>query len=346
MRSLVLFNNKGGVGKTTLTFNLAHMAARQGLRTVALDYDPQCNLSSIFLSEEKLIELWEEEPPTGRTVAGCIEPVRRGKGDLLDPELCSVADDLWLLPGHLGLSRFEQTLAEEWPKTGATDNERALDVTTALDVLSNRAADLCSADLVLLDVGPSLGALNRAALLACDAIAFPLAPDLFSLQGLKNVGPTIREWRQDWEQIRARHLAGRAQANLPVHDFNPMGYIVQQHLARVDRPVTGYAKWAKQIPQIFHEYVLGERGYTAAGEDFARDPSCMATIKHFASLVPLAQIARKPIFDLKVADGIGGGQIQSVAKSRQEFESLVRETAQRLGLNLSPDGLQLSLLGR
>lgn len=332
MKCLVLFNNKGGVGKTTLTFNIAHMAGRLGLRTVVLDYDPQCNLSAAFLSEDRLADLWETDSSPGRTVFACIDLVRRGKGEVVSPNLVSVADNLWLLPGHLALSRFEQTLAEEWPKTNATDNERALDVTTALDVLSNKAAEIAQADLVLVDVGPSLGALNRSALLACDAVAFPLAPDLFSLQGLRNVGPTLREWRQDWQTVRERRMKDRPQVGLSPHDFFPIGYIVQQHLARVDRPVTGYARWAERIPEIFHEYVLDETGFSTAGKDFDSDPYCISTIKHFASLVPLAQIARKPIFDLKVADGIGGGQIQSVAKSRKEFEGLVVTLVKRLNV--------------
>jgi cellulose biosynthesis protein BcsQ len=141
MKSIVLFNNKGGVGKTTLTFNLAHMAARLGHRVAVLDYDPQCNLTSIFLNEDELGQLWETEGG-GRTVAACIEPVRRGKGGVVTPELAAVADLLWLLPGHLDLSRFEQALAQEWPQTMSTANERALDVTTALDVLANRVAEL------------------------------------------------------------------------------------------------------------------------------------------------------------------------------------------------------------
>ncbi len=331
MKSLVLFNNKGGVGKTTLTFNIAHMAARRGLRTVVLDYDPQCNLSAIFLSEDRLVDLWEAVDPRGQTIAACIDLVRRGKGELTDPHLQQIADNLWLLPGHLGLSRFEQTLAEEWPKTRAADNERALDVTTALDAVARRAAEQVKADLILVDVGPSLGALNRAALLACDAVAVPLAPDLFSLQGLKNVGPTLREWRQDWQTVRLPRVKGIAGV-APSHHFLPIGYIVQQHLARVDRPVAGYAKWAAQIPGVFYREVLNRRKPISAGGDFDQDPQCIALIKHFASLVPIAQVARKPIFDLKQADGIGGGQIQSVAKSRLEFESLLREIARRLQL--------------
>jgi cellulose biosynthesis protein BcsQ len=191
----VFFNNKGGVGKTTLTFNIAHLLAGRGVRVVVLDFDPQCNISAIFLDELRLFEIWEDARSNG-TVTGCLEPVRRGKGDVLPPRLERIADGLWLLPGHLALSRFEQTLAEEFAKTLATDNDRALDVTTSLDLLSNLAAEQVAADIMIMDLGPSLGALNRAALLACDHVVLPVAPDLFSLQGLRNVGPTLRESRR------------------------------------------------------------------------------------------------------------------------------------------------------
>lgn len=330
MKSFVLFNNKGGVGKTTLTFNIAHMMAREGWRVAVLDYDPQCNLTAIFLDEEQLVSCWQADSSEGATVAACLEPVRRGKGDVVPPKLVDVAPGLWLLPGHLSLSRFEQTLAEEWPKTMGTSNERPLDVTTALDLLSNLAADRVDADVLMIDVGPSLGALNRAALLACDHVIVPLAPDLFSLQGLENVGPMLREWRADWQTVRDRHLVGRIQASYPPHEFRPLGYIMQQHLARVDRPVSAYAQWADQIPGIFHEKVLGE----PAPPPHVRleDPYCIARIKHFASLVPYAQQARKPLFDLRRADGVSGGQSQAVASCRAEFEQLVHEIAKRTGI--------------
>lgn len=330
MKSFVLFNNKGGVGKTTLTFNIAHMMARKGWRVAVLDYDPQCNLTAIFLDEEQLVSCWQADGREGATVAACLEPVRRGKGDVVPPKLVEIeaTPGLWLLPGHLSLSRFEQTLAVEWTQTMGTNNERALDVTTALDLLSNIAAERVSADIVLIDVGPSLGALNRSALLACDHVIVPLAPDLFSLQGLENVGPTLREWRSDWQTTRDRHLAGRTQVDYPPHAFTPLGYIMQQHLARVDRPVSAHAQWAEQIPGFFREKVLGEPPAPRRVR-LDRDQYCIARIKHFASLVPYAQQSRKPMFDLRRADGISGGQSQAVTSCRTEFEHLVEEIARR-----------------
>jgi hypothetical protein len=204
-------------------------------------------------------------------------------------------------------------------------------VTTSLDLLSNLAAEKVHADLLILDVGPSLGALNRAALLACDHVALPVAPDLFSLQGLRNVGPTLKEWRQDWHLVRERGIAGKPQEELPPHDFMPLGYLVQQHLARADRPVAGYARWAASIPSDYRRFVL-EQDPTPAEVSFEQDEHCLALIPHYASLVPIAQQARKPIFDLKQADGIGGGQIQAVARCRDNFTKIARRLLERLGI--------------
>jgi cellulose biosynthesis protein BcsQ len=328
MKSLVLFNNKGGVGKTTLCFNVAHMMAREGLRVVVMDYDPQCNITAIFLDEDSLVDLWEHSrPEEGRTVVDCIDLVRRGKGEVRKPTLVEAAQNLWLLPGHLSLSRFEQTLAEEWPKITAQDNERPLAVTTSLDIMSDLAAEQVGADIILFDVGPSLGALNRAALLACDFVIIPVAPDLFSLQGLRNVGPTLIEWRKDWKRVQDKdHL----QCAGPRHNFEPIGYIVQQHLARSDRPTAAYGEWAAMIPEEFHRYVLDDVRFKCT--EVEEDPYCISSIKHFASLVPLAQQARKPVFDLKQADGVGGGQVQAVANSRKYFVQLIRRIRDKVGL--------------
>ena len=263
-----------------------------------------------------------------------MDLIRLGRGELRDPELTRVADNLWLLPSHLQLSRFEQTLAEQWPRTMSTDDERPLDVTLALDVLSNRAAAAVDADIVMLDVGPSLGALNRSVLLACDAVALPLAPDLFGLKGLENVGPTLRDWRTHWERVRfLLRDAGSPYASLPAHAFRPIGYIVQQHLARIDRPVRGYRQWASEIPAVYHRSILDEPEPVPPLE-IDTDPECIASIKHWASLVPIAQRARKPICELKQADGISGGQIQAVIRCRKEFADLATEVALRLDVRL------------
>lgn len=261
----------------------------------------------------------------------------RQQAELYQTAAAPFLHHLWLLPGDLALSRFEQVIAEAWAKVHGTNNEQSLMVTTALEKLMRMAAERVSADIVLVDVGPSLGALNRGALLACDALVVPLAPDLFSLQGLKNVGPTLRIWREDWKRVLNQPMGAADDEALPDHAAEPLGYVVQQHLARVDKPVSGYSHWAAQIPEVFREHVIGEQ--IPDGErDLDHDPYCIALLKHFASLVPLAQAARKPFFDLRAADGIGGGQIQAVAKARGELSAMVKELLRRLNLHHPPSG--------
>ncbi|MCY1071772.1 AAA family ATPase [Nannocystis sp. RBIL2] len=319
-KSLVLFDNKGGVGKTTLTFNLAHMFARLGRRVALMDLDPQCNLSALALPDHVLESIWDDGKP-GQTVASCVEKVRIGKGELAQPVGYELADDLYLLPGDLRLSRFESRLARDWPQIMAEDNELALHAVTAFD----RLAVSFGAELLLFDVGPSLGALNRAVLLASDAVVVPLAPDLFSLRGLQNVGEVLHEWREEWETARVKNLQSASRRRepppwLPQRGMQPLGYVVQQQLTIADEPVRAYQRWLKQIPASFAEDVL-QRSDPAPGS-VQDDLHCLGFLRHFASLVPLAQAAHKPLFELAHADGVVGSQYQTVARATKAFEQL------------------------
>jgi len=337
VKSLALFNNKGGVGKTTMTFNLAHMLARQGLEVLLIDCDPQCNLSALALDEDDLEEVFTGDPSEGRTVAACVERVRIGNGELYKPSLLELTERLSILPGDLTLSRFEGKLAKAWPEIFSTDAESAVFVTTAIERLAEETALEYGVDIVLFDVGPSLGALNRAVLLACDAVLIPLAPDLFSLRGLENVGEAMRDWQNDWAQARIRIQQGQQRSSgrrrdgrsAPrEHAMRPLGYVLQQHLAREEVPLKAYARWAEQIPGYYRRFVLGQEvEFKSIG---SVDPYCLGHLRHFASLVPLAQAARKPIFDLKHADGVLGTQFQLVERARSEFEALALKVLQRL----------------
>ena len=58
MKTILFFNNKGGVGKTTLVYHFAYMLAELGYKTLAVDLDPQANLTSMFLTDDKLYLLY------------------------------------------------------------------------------------------------------------------------------------------------------------------------------------------------------------------------------------------------------------------------------------------------
>ena len=188
------------------------------------------------------------------------------------------------------------------------------------------AAQDQEADVVLIDVGPNIGAINRAALVASDHVVVPLGADLFSLQGLRNLGPTLRRWRQGWQT----RLKGRIPTGLtmPAGAMAPIGYIILQHAMRQDRPVKAYQRWVDRIPEVYATEVLGTaKSDLQAGED----RHMLATLKHYRSLMPLAHDARKPIFFLKPADGAIGGHAQAVQDCYRDFEKLARTIGQACG---------------
>jgi cellulose biosynthesis protein BcsQ len=326
---ITFFNNKGGVGKTSLVYHLSWMYADLGLRVVAVDLDPQANLTSAFLDEDRLVELWEPERDR-KTVFGCVEPFRRGLGDVREASLEPIdglVGRLALVPGDLALSSFEDRLSEYWPRCLDRD-ELGFRVMSAFWRIAQSAAARMQADVILIDVGPNLGAINRAALIAADHLVVPMAPDLYAIQGLRNLGPTIRRWRAEWQERLTRNPA--EDLDLPPGGIHPLGYVVLQHSVRLDRPMQAYDQWLSRIPGEYQRSVLDLPEQDPVKVD--SDPHCLALLKHYHSLMPLAQEARKPVFHLKPADGALGAHGKAVAAARREFESLAHQVAEQAGL--------------
>ena len=330
MTTVAFFNNKGGVGKTSVVYHLAWMYADLGVSVVAADLDPQANLTSMFLDEHEMEELWTPDPPRG-TIHGALVPLLRGTGDIAPQEAQTPAPALSLVPGDLALSEAEDEFSSQWPQS-LDGNERAFRVITALSRTLRKAREEAEADLVLVDVGPNLGAINRAALIASDFVAVPLAPDLFSLQGLRNLGPTLRRWRTDWGKRleRAGELTGVADLPMPSGDMRPIGYVVLQHAVRLDRPVKAYARWMEEIPHEYRRSVLGEA--PTDNRPTPDDEHCLGTLKHYRSLMPYAQDARKPMFRLTPADGALGGHVNAVRDCYDDFRDLACAVAKRCGV--------------
>jgi chromosome partitioning protein len=328
MKTIAFFNNKGGVGKTSLVYHLAWMYADLGLSVLAADLDPQANLTSMFLEDDRLESLWPDGDHA-ETLFGALQPLLEGTGDVAQPHVEDIAPALGLLVGDLKLSASEDELSSQW--SDCLDRKpRAFRVLSALWRVIERAARAREATVVLIDVGPNLGALNRAALVTAEHVAIPLAPDLYSLQGLKNLGPTLRQWRNGWaERLEKRSVPD---LDLPEGRMMPAGYVVMQHAVRLDRPVKAYAKWMGRIPGVYREAVLEEGSNAAVTVE--KDPHCLAQLKHYRSLMPLAQEARKPMFFLKPADGAIGGHATAVQTCYHDFRDLAGRIADRCGIAL------------
>lgn len=324
MKTIAFFNNKGGVGKTTLVYHLAWILNEVGHRVIAADMDPQANLSGMFLRENRLEEIWQAPP---KTIDGDIAPLFKGTGDITaKPHIEKIDERIGLLVGDLDLSKREGELSERWSKC-LDGEERAFRVTTAFARLIASAGEQFEADLALLDVGPNLGAINRAALIASDHIIIPLAPDLFSLQGLGNVGGILREWRSAWKK-RINEKPVDMDISLPSGDMKPLGYIVMRHTIRLDRPVQAFQRWIDKIPVEYRRSVLEKSNSTIPTID--TDKYLLAHLKDYRSLMPYAQEGKKPMFMLKPADGAIGAQQKAVRSCFEDFRSLAQKIVDKL----------------
>lgn len=326
---IAFFNNKGGVGKTSLVYHVAWMLSDLGNRVVAVDLDPQANLTSAFLDEESLDELWETDGDHPLTVFDAVQPLATGAGDIRGLDGKWISDRLALVQGDMGLSTFEDDLAETWSKCLDGD-ERAFRIQSAFWRIVQQTARQARADFVVLDLGPNLGAINRSALISADWVVIPVAPDLLSLQGLRNLGPALRQWRESWGKRLREKAERRLNMPLPQGDMKPLGYVMMQHSVRRDRPVKAYQTWAARIPGSYRTDVLNEAPQATEGLRVENDDHCLAMLKHYRSLVPLAQDARKPIFHLKAADGALGAHPRYVEDARQHFSELAEEVVNRI----------------
>lgn len=193
---VTLFSHKGGVGKTTLTANIAFSLAESGKSVLLIDSDPQCNLTSYLLSDDVVDDLLNNSnEPDGRTIWSAVRPVfdNVGVGRFVEPIMVG---DVALLPGDIRLSEFEEFLGDAW----ADSFKRrlgALHATSSISDIVSRLSRERPLDFVFYDTGPNIGPLNRVLLLDSDFFIVPVACDLFSVRALGTLGQTIKKWVLD-----------------------------------------------------------------------------------------------------------------------------------------------------
>jgi len=323
MKSVALFNNKGGVGKTTLAYHLGFMFAELGHRVVFADLDPQANLTAMCVADERIEEIWKLKPRP--TIYGAIEPLRRGGRDVVPPDPESISEKIVLLTGDLELSEIEDDLAQQWPRCLDGD-ERAFRMTTALHRVVAEVGKRSGADVAVIDSAPSFGALNRVAMLASDHVVVPVAADAVSVRGLDNVGARLKTWREQWRDRRA--CAPALEFDLPLGGMQALGYVLARHPAFMGRPIPSFQRWIDRMPAAYrHSFDLPSDGAL----EVAADPLCLAQLKDYRSLIPMAQEARRPMFLLRPADGAIGGHQGAVREAYDDFRLLAATIIARMG---------------
>ncbi|MEM9886161.1 MAG: ParA family protein [Bacteroidota bacterium] len=237
----------------------------------------------------------------------------------------TIKESIGLIAGDLELSLFEDQLGENWTKCLDGD-ERAFRIISAFYRIISNASEAFQADYNVIDIGPNLGAINRATLIAADYVIMPMAADLFSIQGLKNLGNRLQRWRREWADRKSRNPEPSLQ--LPNGIMRPLGYVIMQHGINQRRPVKSYLRWANRIPEVFRNAVLEIENTDEINAE--QDNYCLALLKHYHSLMPMSMEARKPMFLLKPADGAIGAHLGAARAVYKDFKELVEKVTERI----------------
>ena len=294
---IAIFNHKGGVGKTTLTVNIAAALASKGQRILLVDTDPQCNLSSCLLEESVLDDLLaNSDSPKGRTLWSALQPVAEGLGDVgtLKPLELSL-EGVYLGCGDIRLSEFENELNTYWSES-LQRRMRGLRGTMALSSLVGQMSSDSEIDLVFYDCGPNIGPLNRAILLDCDGFIVPAACDQFSLRALRTLGSTVTSWISQWETIS--NLAPQDMKLLPGKP-KLLGYIPQRfkvYRGVVSRAFAGYL--AKIERRFVSDLIIPLRKIDPTLASSSLEENKLGQIKDFSTIANASQVQGVPMSEV------------------------------------------------
>lgn len=323
MKAVCFFTNKGGVGKTTLLCNLAaYLSKEKGLKIAIVDADPQANATQYMFPDTFIEEVYDLD--TAETVYNYVRPVTQGKGFRDEVHLeHSETFGVDVVLGDPRLALVEDFLAADWGAAGI----RSLRSTY---VFRQMLTHLQAYDYVFFDMGPSLGSINRAALIASDFFVIPISIDIFSVRAVTN----ISDWLSKWVKLLNQKLDFIDDLDdIEVEDIELrlrlLGHVNQQYTAKRNskgerRAVKAYEKIMKEIPKAISKSKLmqGNPAPTLGYE--------LGEIPNLHSLIPMSQFKHKPIFSLKSADGVVGAHFTKVAESAEIFDHIAMRFSQNV----------------
>jgi len=325
VKIISIFNNKGGVGKTTLAYHLAHILAEKGKRVLIFDLDSQCNMSLYGMPEEDLEKIWEAEDDiiengfdfgkprvgendfndlfkTTRTIHFILKSVeeRIVEVDKLPPPF-EVSPNLGLIPSRLTLFQYEKRIMERWSGMFVGDS---LSIKTITGI--RKLAELYSAkyqyDFVIIDTSPNLGALNMVIISTVDGFVIPCLPDMFSLYGIKNIGKALREWQRHFDTC-FQIIPDRKRQEFPKKFVRFLGYTIYNAKKYDNSPdrwglARAHYNYAQKIPDAIKMHIA-EGVRQGLSEEMVTTPiGKNAVLYSHHTLTNMAQKYRKPMWVL------------------------------------------------
>jgi cellulose biosynthesis protein BcsQ len=332
-----MFNHKGGVSKTTTTFNLAWMLASRGKRVIMVDADPQCNLTGLILglnaewppediADEDYDQQSEQFSTTQdatedfwtkhfkQTLYGALKPAFESEPRLLEPVQCfpiEGREGLFLLPGHLQLGEYDVVLSVAQELSGSLLPLRNLP--GSIYYLLMETAEALSADLVIVDMSPGLGALNQNIVSVSDLLIVPTSPDYFSIMALQSLARILPRWMRWAEAASGNAVLAEAPYPFPKPRLRLAGTVIQRYrLYRSATPEEPYGTptgpfraWIDKVTRAAErdfvpalaaaKLTFPETVYADADIPASR---VLAQIQEFNSLLPKSQEHRVPVYEL------------------------------------------------
>jgi cellulose biosynthesis protein BcsQ len=320
-----LFNHKGGVSKTTTAFNLGWAMADRGKRVLIVDGDPQCNLTGTVLGfdgVEEFSDFYKKNPSAN--VSECLEPIFKGTGKPLQAARITETPNknLFLLAGNIELAENE------------TQVSVALSTSAAIPALQNIPGSICALlrmtakankiDVVIIDMSPSVGALNQCFLMGSDYFIVPTSPDYYCNQAITSLARVLPQWNETVASFRNEKLLFPFPKNPPRFS----GIISQRYRPRMGSPAQSFQRWIDIIKDTVLKNLVPElttRGMTVSVAEFNASspgdtPYNLINIADFNSLIAQSQKYNVPVFSLTDKQIEQAGVIlQTMKKSREDF---------------------------
>jgi cellulose biosynthesis protein BcsQ len=341
VQKIALFNHKGGVSKTTTTFNLGWMLAEKGKRVILVDTDPQCNLTGMALGEETEAdeERLEAIYKTHSNIKTGLSPAFEAQPRAIEPVECipiKNREGLFLLPGHVGLAEYEVTLGIAQELSGSIQTLKNLP--GAITALLDKTAEHFQADYVLIDMSPSLGAINQNVMMTSDFFIVPTNADFFSVMAIDSLANILPKW-YEWAK-KASSLSLLKEANYPFPEVNLrfLGTVVQNYRIIRGKETAAFEKWIEKIERDVREklvpvlkinsLLLPERLYTE-NNIF---PCCTLTkIPNFNSLIARSQEYQTPVFALTAEQlNYTGTVLKDIQKKQDDFKDIFSDLADKI----------------
>lgn len=348
MKIISVFNNKGGVGKTTLSYHMSYALAEIGYRVLMIDLDPQCNLTIHAVDIEKLHDMWKKEDDfievgfdaskkehsedevkkmnkEPRTIHYLLKPTEEGTGDLETlPPPFKINKNLSLIPGRLTLYMYENKIAARWGEAYVGE-PLSMRTITKIRNLAYDYAKVYGFDFIVVDTSPSLGALNKVIISTADGFLIPALPDMFSVYGIKNIGNSLATWKTDFEAIY-NLLSETKRKQFPSQFVKFLGFTIynaKKYKGNNNKweLAQSHYNYAEQIPTTIKEYIIEDvRGNLT--EDMINNPIGGKNVMYSHNTLPgMAQKYKNPIWKIPKLRDLEKGDLSTIKGNGKAYES-------------------------